>query len=311
MCSVLILLSTFNGSKFLREQLDSLYAQKDVEIHILVRDDGSKDDTVSILEEYKQKYGRMTILAQSNIGCARSFYYLINYAVTEMPRFDYYAFCDQDDVWFEYKLYTSCRNIESKSKTPELFFAPAVPVDSTLKPLKPSTKRVVNCVGANIASSHSLGCTQVFNRALLEKTCLINNYTECHNEPETYYPLHDAWTALVAYSLGRVVVGEAPVMFYRQHGGNVVGAGQSGIRNLTAKIRRNINGSQKKSKKCKILVELMHEDIPMVNRKLIELCATYDQSLFRRIRLAFNKELYHYGIHDNIGIFIVILLKQF
>ena len=104
MCSVLVMLSTYNGEKFLAQQLDSLYKQKKVDVFILVRDDGSNDKTLEILNQYKDKYGKMIVLAQSNIGVAQSFFSLMYYAVTEMPKFDFYAFCDQDDVWFENKL---------------------------------------------------------------------------------------------------------------------------------------------------------------------------------------------------------------
>lgn len=311
MNKVLILLSTYNGEKFLREQLDSLYAQKGVDVHILVRDDGSKDNTVGILREYEIAYGKITILIESNIGVSRSFYRLMQYALFEMETFDYYSFCDQDDVWFEYKLEKSCCQIDSSTSQPQLFYAPAVPVDDELIPLKFSTIRVVNCLGANIASNHSLGCTQVFNRALLERIVKICKYAKAHKEIGTYYPLHDAWSALVAYSIGKVIIGEVPLMFYRQHGGNVVGSSQSTLKNLITRINRYTKSERKKSTKCRIILELLNEEIPNKNRALLEKCAYNDKSFSNRMKLAFTKDIYHYGFLYNIGIFLVVITNRF
>ena len=101
---VLILVSTYNGEKYLPEQLDSLYAQEGVDIHILVRDDGSKDNTIGILKNYQGSKGKMTIIEGENIGAGQSFLALINEATTNYPDYDYYAFCDQDDVWYGNKV---------------------------------------------------------------------------------------------------------------------------------------------------------------------------------------------------------------
>ena len=310
MSKVLVIMSTYNGEKYIREQLDSLYGQKDVEIYLLVRDDGSKDNTIEMLEEYRKKKGRMTIIQGRNVGAARSFHEAALYAATQMKPFDYYSYSDQDDVWFEHKLSTSIKHIDSTSPQPQLFYAPALLVDSTLQPIKPNNSRTVNCLGANIASSHSLGCTQVFNKALLDKIVVINKYISTV-DTNAYVPLHDAWTALVAYSLGKVTVGEAPMMFYRQHESNVIGGNDRGIKKFFHRIKRYTSGDKKKSEKCRIILHLMRDEIPEENRKLLESCAYYTESISKRIRLALTPDIYHYGIYDNIGIFVVILMKQF
>ena len=91
MKKVQVLLSTYNGEKYLKEQLDSIIAQKGVDVHILARDDGSKDDTIKILEGYEN----IDIIKGSNIGVCKSFFELIN----KSGEYDYYSFADQDDVW--------------------------------------------------------------------------------------------------------------------------------------------------------------------------------------------------------------------
>lgn len=307
---VLVMMSTYNGEKYIREQLDSLFGQKDVKLHLLVRDDGSKDNTIEVLEEYNKKFGNMTILKGKNVGAARSFHDAVLYAATQMEPFDYYSYSDQDDVWFDHKLSTSIRHIDPASMQPQLFYSPAILVDSKLNPIKPNNTRIVNCLGANIASSHSLGCTQVFNKALLDRIVVINDFI-AEVDYKTYVPLHDAWTALVAYSIGKVEVGETPLMFYRQHEANVIGGNDRGIKKLFHRIKRYTSGDMKKSTKCRIILKLLQAEIPEKNLKLLESCAYYADSFFKRIKLAFTPEIYHYGIIDNAGIFLVILMKQF
>ena len=100
---VIVLMSTYNGEKYLRNQIESLLRQVDVEIEILVRDDGSKDGTLGILEEYKnsREYsGKLSYYVGPNVGPAKSFLDLIKHA----PEAEYYALCDQDDTWLPDKL---------------------------------------------------------------------------------------------------------------------------------------------------------------------------------------------------------------
>ena len=99
MNKVLILMSVYNGEKYLVEQIESLIHQERVDVSILVRDDGSSDGTIDILENYKTK-GILDFYTGENLRPARSFMHLLFNA----PDCDYYAFCDQDDVWLPEKL---------------------------------------------------------------------------------------------------------------------------------------------------------------------------------------------------------------
>ena len=96
---VLVLMSTYNGEKYLREQIDSILGQRGVEVSLLVRDDGSTDATLTTLDEYKES-GRLDYYCGNNLGPARSFMHLLQNA----PASDFYAFSDQDDKWMDDKL---------------------------------------------------------------------------------------------------------------------------------------------------------------------------------------------------------------
>ena len=94
MDKVCVMMSTYNGERFLPEQLDSLLGQQGVETEIYIRDDGSADSTRDIIEKYMRKHANIHFTEGRNIGPGRSFWELLRY----VSEYDYYAFCDQDDV---------------------------------------------------------------------------------------------------------------------------------------------------------------------------------------------------------------------
>jgi glycosyltransferase involved in cell wall biosynthesis len=109
--SVQILLATYNGARFLREQLDSLFNQTFQDFTVLIRDDGSTDNTVQIIEEYNQKFpNKITLLEDSfkNVGATQNFGILLENATA-----DYIFFCDQDDIWVKHKIEKSLQKIQS------------------------------------------------------------------------------------------------------------------------------------------------------------------------------------------------------
>ena len=98
---IAIMLSTYNGEKYIRKQLDSLVNQSyKAYMKVFVRDDGSTDNTLSILEEYIEKIN-LTIIKGENVGPGKSFWKLF---MNQNINADYYAFCDQDDIWDSDKL---------------------------------------------------------------------------------------------------------------------------------------------------------------------------------------------------------------
>ena len=105
---ITVLMSTYNGEKYLREQIESILNQKNVRVQILVRDDGSTDHTHIILDEY-QKNGKLNWYTGMNLKSSKSFMNL----VTKAPETEYYAFCDQDDVWNNDKLYRAVNKLKS------------------------------------------------------------------------------------------------------------------------------------------------------------------------------------------------------
>ena len=310
MIRVLVLLSTYNGKQYLREQLDSLYAQEGVEMNLLVRDDGSKDSTFSILEEYKSKYGRMDIIKGQNVGAGPSFLELIKIAMSDYSTYEYYAFCDQDDVWFPNKLQTGVKALDSSDNKLKMFFSGVIDTDTNLNTISGPTGKMMNSFGANLVANHILGCTMMFNRALLEEINKINIVPFSIDKGKI--PIHDGWAAFVAYILNAdVFYDPTPLMFYRQHGNNVIGAGNGKLSIHINRIKRYLGKSNHiKSNKSIIALQVL-ENIPEGNRSLLELVANYKKSLKSKIRLMMDKRLYEYNFIDNMETFFMLLFNKY
>lgn len=135
MKKVQVLLSTYNGEKYLKEQIESILKQKEVDIHLLVRDDGSSDSTIKILEEISNKNKKITFYKGKNIGPARSFMELLK----KSEEADYYSFADQDDIWEENKIISAINKLKNTNE-PELYLSALGIVNEKLENIE--TKKV-------------------------------------------------------------------------------------------------------------------------------------------------------------------------
>lgn len=311
MKKVLIMLSTYNGNRYLREQLDSLYSQEGVDIHILVRDDESKDNTMSILEQYFVERGNMSIIKGSNIGAGPSFLSLVNDAATKFTEYDYYAFSDQDDVWFKNKIISGVDALENRNNKYKLYISNSTITDAELHPISPSGIKFVNSFGANLVANHILGCTMLLNKSLLLEVNKINTVSYKISNGEI--PIHDGWTAFVAYSLGADVVYNAEsMMYYRQHGNNVIGSGGGLFRILLNRIKRYTGTvTHVKANRSIIALQVLGNEIPKKNKQLMELVANYKGNIKSKVRLLLDKRMYEYGFLDDVGTFFLILFNRF
>ena len=235
---LIVMLSAYNGEAYIREQLDSLLAQTLQGVEILVRDDGSNDGTRTILAEYADR-GALKWYAGANLGPARSFWRLLQ----DAPEADFYAFCDQDDVWDADKLEIALRALGGlDASEPALYCGDVRVADEALRVLRghmvrPCPADYPHALLRNLAP----GCTFVFNRAARE---LLRRY----DVERLGIELHD-WTAYqVVACFGRVVYDPAPHMSYRQHGGNAIGANRTTARAWLEKAVSFWSGPMKNSR---------------------------------------------------------------
>lgn len=219
-----ILLATYNGGLFLKEQLDSLFGQTDQDWHLYIHDDGSADDTVSVLEAYQKRYpDRITVMDGAPTGSAKNnFYYLLSRV--EAPL---YMFSDQDDVWLPDKIRLTRRAWEkhSSAEKPVLVFSDLKIADEKLNVISESmwnyyrfnTKDIQ--MRTLIVQNVVTGCTMLVNRALRDA---MLKYRHIEN-----IPMHDKWAAMIAVNFGEIVRLNRATILYRQHSHNSVGAQKS------------------------------------------------------------------------------------
>lgn len=214
---VAIIVSTYNGERFLSEQLDSLLAQTYSDISIFVRDDGSTDSTKSILEIYSRNHG-ITCWYENNIGSTLSF---LDGLVRAGDDYDYYAFCDQDDVWFPEKVSVSVSSLEDGSAGAKLFFSEFTYCDARLHERGKSHLKKTDVSRTlfyfdNVCS----GNTMLFNNDL--RTLVLS-----HDYSSVYY--HDWWIALIAAHFGNLYYSDRALLYYRRTGENVSSNGLKGL----------------------------------------------------------------------------------
>ena len=113
-----VLMSTYNGELFIKEQIDSILAQKDVDITLYIRDDGSNDNTVKLIKEYIKKYDCIRFMNDNNnLRPGASFMKLLLSVLKKEKKYDFYAFADQDDIWLENKVETLLNEIKKDEET--------------------------------------------------------------------------------------------------------------------------------------------------------------------------------------------------
>lgn len=278
---VLVLISTYNGEKYLTEQIESVLRQVDCEVHILARDDGSVDNTISILKKY-EKTNKLDWFSGKNLKPALSFMELIDKAP---ENYDYYAFCDQDDVWYQNKLKKSVVNIDRD--IPSMFCSNAYLSDSELNIVRPVYKSEPRFTLEDVLLHGGiLGCTMVFNKRLL---CYAKQ-----REKDFIIPMHDYYIATLCLALnGSLTYSDECLMFYRQHGNNVIGCSKSIFSSIKEKIDITLN-----NKRLYNVEELAHHllkcfelDINHKNLLFLKKCSNYKASIFRRIRLSLDKNI--------------------
>jgi rhamnosyltransferase len=303
--SVLVLLSTYNGESFLREQLDSLFNQKGILLQILVRDDGSTDNTRKILHEYLLLNTNLTVLMEHNIGCTLSFNKLMSYALSLVQKFDYYAFSDQDDVWDDNKLLSAVECLERNENELKLYYSSYRVVDENLSFKHINYFSHKHTLGEALIMINTIGCTMVFTNLLMEKTLMIE---EVKNFKASGYPNHDGWMYLTAMVFNTYLYYDPiPRINYRQHRNNVVGAFVGG---LTSRIKRIVKNKRSKSQIANILLNTF-QDIDMNNKDLLRLNAKYRDSIKIKFKLFFSKKMITESFKVNLAYRVLLFFNWY
>lgn len=218
--NVCVMMSTYNGEKYLSQSIKSILSQKKVRINLIIRDDGSTDNTIKIIEKYQNDH-RVKYYIGENKGPALSFIDLL----FKVGSYDYYAFSDQDDYWEVNKIYEAIRALESYESIPALYSSLAEVVDEQLNSVNRfyGTQKKYNFL-TQLARSNAIGCTMVFNKKL---------FCEAKRHRPQYICMHDQWINIICKALDGIEIRDGRSFIkYRQHSGNVLGAEQNFFRRL-------------------------------------------------------------------------------
>ncbi len=230
-----ILLATYNGENFIKEQLNSLYSQTCKDWTLYVHDDGSTDNTATVLREFSLGNSNMTIMDYPKMGNPKDNFM----SMLEKVDADYYLFCDQDDRWVSDKIEKEMNHIhlleEKNPGKPVLVFSDLYVADRRLNILSNSMwehggirPELLKDFSLGGAFQYVTGCTMMFNRKA--KECIIY--------PAPKATMHDTWAVLCILRQGGIVSAVyKPLVYYRQHGDNTLGASNRSHRRLIHKLR--------------------------------------------------------------------------
>jgi len=299
--TVQIMLSTYNGAKYLKPLMESLLKQDYPQVEIIVRDDGSSDSTVHLLREYATTCTNVKVFFGENLGFARSFLKLVELS---SPTADYFAFCDQDDVWQPDKISRAVEFLSQCSpEIPALHSSRLAVVDENLKLLGYSDIPEKQLLFPNALVQNPVrGCTSVFNQAARQLFCEFPQQVSGH----------DWWIYLFVSAFGIVLYDQEPRILYRQHANNVHGISLGMIDRLKEKISRFINYDKSHAimQQAQEFKRIYGSLLADKQRKTLEVFLQSRKGFWERLRYALFCDLYRQSTWDNIILKIVLLLNR-
>lgn len=307
---ITVLMSAYNGEKYIDKQISSILNQKlpeNISLRLIIRDDGSTDKTMDILKKYSDDPA-ISIESGENLGVARSFWSLI----MSCPDSDYYAFSDQDDIWMEGKLRRAitlierCRSrLKAKGKSsdiPILYAGSYIASSEDMSNQRPQRYKKRNTFtdyAHSLMFSNTLGCTFVFNREAISE---LRKY-----DPDIFYvDIHDWLAQKIILIKGRMILDKKPYMYYIQHEDNYYGALPGGMKGFKEITSRFMNGESSgiRSRIAKELIKCYGDVMRQTQLTHTENVAYYAESASNTMKLLKDPS---FRTKSSADIFMVIL----
>lgn len=302
---IAVLLCTYNGEKHIEEQLESIALQDHQDIDIYVSDDGSTDNTATLLDKYKKGWskGTFTVRSGPQKGFANNFLSLV---CDENIEADFFAYCDQDDIWEKDKLSRAIRSLVSFENTIAALYCSRTTIVteagettgklSCLFTRKPSFQNA-------LVQSLAGGNTMLFNR----QTKQLISRVGIHEIVS-----HDWWTYMLVTGVGgKVIYDTHPTVRYRQHENNEIGANTSWTANLS-RVLSLLNGRFKKWNEINLrALKTAKPFFTRENQKTLEQFERLrEANLHERFRLAKRAKLYRQSHFGTIALMGATILKK-
>lgn len=282
-----VLLATYNGEKYVKEQIDSILGQTYQNIHLIISDDCSSDSTREILKQYENKKNVTIYYQEKNLGLIKNFEFLMQQVTNNL-----YMLSDQDDIWLPEKIEKSIETLEKENV--DLVFGDLEVVDENMNTIYPSfgdymllnkkIKKYINSYKVNYLYNCVTGCT------ILSKKKFIPMILPFPTESK--YVIHDFWLGTVMAIHGKLAYVEKPYIKYRQHGGNLVGTDKIShgfkkmdeVRKLFINVKLGVFGTYVKRQ----------ETFPKTLQDLNKKALTYYEMLSQKKNFNFrNWEIFH------------------
>lgn len=304
--AVAVLMATYNGSACIQAQLDSLAAQSHRPALILISDDGSSDDTIAILHRFARAHPdiEVRILEGPRLGAAQNFLFLLR----QVPSWiDMVALSDQDDIWLPKKIERGVHHLEQAGgKTPVLYCGRTwewYPEDDTRRhsslPKKAPSFR--HALVQNIAG----GNTMMLNRAGADLACAAS--LEARR-----VVVHDWWLyQIVTGTGGTVIYDREPMMLYRQHSENLIGANR-GLAAKVWRVRHMLSGRFRRWGTINIrALRASEHRLSDENRALLdEFARDRNGPAFKRVRMVWRAGLYRQGPYGQLSLYAAAFLGR-
>lgn len=281
---IAILMSTYNGKNYLDEQLKSLADQiLNGHMTIYIRDDGSSDCTTTIIKKWRKELD-IVLYEENNIGPAKSFWSLF---MREEIQADYYAFCDQDDIWDPFKVQAGISALENE-ECAALWCSNCRIIDSVGKVIveKMNEEEPSFSIISQLVCGTTQGCAMLFNDKL-RKYIFDKNIVEI--------PMHDFVIMTYAIANGKVFYDEKPYFGYRVHSNNVVANnGKNLIQHINSSLNRWFADEHRNelSTFAEKFLKDNKEYLDFETQKYISNLIIVKHSVIARFKIAFNKNTF-------------------
>ena len=296
---VVVVMSAYNGCKTISRQLDSILSQESVDIKCFVRNDGSTDITLDVLKEYAKNNSIVIVKDGNNMGWEKSFMI----ALKEAPEADFYAFSDQDDIWFPDKIKAGIDMLSGfDNNIPLMYHCNKISVHEDLTPLPHQirrTPRPLNHQNAMV-QEYAQGCSIIMNNKARE---LVTSYI-----PQKRIA-HDFWCGLLCYLFGQVIYDDNKFFYHISYGSNASGEGHM-LKSWINRLRKLLFNKEVYYSPCQDLLDGYSDMLSEEDRRFCKRVINYRSRLKDKLYLLFSKKFIRDSILGTISLKTAVLLNK-
>lgn len=293
---VAVLISSYNGEKYLKEQLDSILRQTYRNIEIVIRDDGSKDATIEIIKAYQKEHDNIILQEGENLGFLKSFFKLL-----EFENADYFAFCDQDDVWLENKIELAVQALnQADDSKPNMVFGNSDYYDEAMNLIWKGENHKTFSFKNSLYECVAQGMTMTINNEA-RKMILANIPEKCL--------FHDWWTYMICSGMGTVLYNDETIVKYRRLPKNATAEGQGIFKIFVWRIKNLLTGDGMKNIRAQQLEykSRFYDKMSNENKEILDIFVQEKYNFLKAMRKAFYPHKLRRKLTDDFMIRILFL----